>query len=131
MRFKGLTTLSNPSIFSARHSLRRLPSSPLGKPFLSNHNKYSSGRSIKTRPAYLPNGIVRVLISTGFLFLTWSCYSETTGRLEYHRNRRPNRRTHLIFDSEYARTQPQFGCLLCKRFESHHQHSYGFEDKRP
>lgn len=57
IRFKGLTTLSNPSIFSARHSLRRSPSSPLGKPFLSNHSRYSSGRSIKTRPAYLPNGI--------------------------------------------------------------------------
>ncbi|ABU73334.1 hypothetical protein VIBHAR_05429 [Vibrio campbellii ATCC BAA-1116] len=57
MRFKGLTTLSKPSIFSARQSFSSSPSSPSGKPFLSNQSRYSSGRSIRTRPAYLPNGI--------------------------------------------------------------------------
>ncbi len=55
--FKGFTTLSSPSIFNAKHSFNRSPNSPLGQPFLSNHSKYSSGKSISTLPAYLPNGI--------------------------------------------------------------------------
>lgn len=57
IRLSGFTTLSKPSIFKARHSLSKSPNSPLGQPFLSNHSKYSSGKSIKTLPAYLPKGI--------------------------------------------------------------------------
>lgn len=39
IRFKGFTTLSKPSILSAKHNLSKSPNSPLGQPFLSNHYK--------------------------------------------------------------------------------------------
>ena len=55
--FNGLTTLSSPSTLRARHNFNKSPSSPDGNPFLSNHSKYSSGKSISVRPAYFPNGI--------------------------------------------------------------------------
>ena len=35
IRFRGLTTLSSPSIFRAKHNFNSSPNSPFGKPFLS------------------------------------------------------------------------------------------------
>ncbi len=39
IRFKGLTTLSSPSIFRAKQSFNSSPNSPSGQPFLSNQKE--------------------------------------------------------------------------------------------
>lgn len=52
IRFKGFTTLSKPSIFRAKHNLSKSPNSPSGQPFLSNHSRYSSGKSILGQHTY-------------------------------------------------------------------------------